>query len=575
VPIVLASDKTPVTRQSGGLEMHPTFLTIANIRSDIRMKATAHAWACVAYMPIPEFLCHPDFSSLLQARLWHRCMDIVFHDLKIAASTGTQMVDPIGSLRYAFTPLVAYTADLPEQQMIACISKNASPVTLAIQPQFGNGLLYQPRHGNITVEALHQLCQRVDPWKVQEFQDEAKVLHLSGVQLPFWRDWRFADPAIFLSPDILHTCHKFFFDHVLKWCKEAVGPDELDSRFRSQHKRIGTRHFGKGVTHVQQMTGREHRDIQRRIVATIVGVVDAEFVRAVRALIDFIYQAQSPTFTASSITAMIASLQEFHRFKDSILRAEARRGSSGPIAHFEIPKLELLTSFARAILNLGALIQFTSDVSERMLITHCKTPFDRTSHQRASFTSQIVRLLDREDTARQFDLYALLRSNNLPLNNLIVKEFDEVVDIDPAFGWIMRVAPEEVSRFHGPRPVRNHFLKGLLSEDSRAAFHITVSSDLADKPPIFLAQLYQLPDFPLRLHSFIESVDIPGSRFQARLLKVWNKFRLQLHSTLRPRLVMPSQQVQAYPPSDAYAYGNCDTVLLQTHNAGGILSSTS
>ncbi|KAG1720320.1 hypothetical protein EDD22DRAFT_962866 [Suillus occidentalis] len=435
IPIVLASDKTPVTRQSGGLEMHPMFITTANIRSDIRMKATAHAWSCIAYMPIPQFVCHPDFCSLLQACVWHQCVDIVCENLKITAATGTSMVDPSGHLRYTFTPLVAYTADLPEQQMIACVSKNASPITMATQSQFGDGISYPSRHGSVTIEALHQLCQDVDPWKVQQFQEEAKALFLSGIQLPFWHDWRFSDPALFLAPDILHTLHKFFFNHIFKWCKEVLGADELDSRFRRQHKRIGTRHFAHGVSHVQQMTGWEHRDIQRTIVTTIAGVADAHFICAIRALIDFIYQAQSPTFTPSSIATMNASLGEFHHFKGAIINAEARRGTSGPIEHFEIPKLELLTSFARAIPNLGAPIQFTSETSERMLITHCKTPFVRTSHQRASFTQQIVRLLDREDTARQFDLYALLHSKTLSLNNLIDNEFEEVIDIDPAFGW--------------------------------------------------------------------------------------------------------------------------------------------
>jgi hypothetical protein len=32
--------------------------------------------------------------------------------------------------------------------------------------------------------------------------------------------------------------------------------------------------------------------------------------------------------------------------------------------------------------------------SERMLITQCKNPFERTSHQRATFTQQVVRVLD-------------------------------------------------------------------------------------------------------------------------------------------------------------------------------------
>ncbi|KAG1906695.1 uncharacterized protein F5891DRAFT_1182102 [Suillus fuscotomentosus] len=210
VPIVLASDKTPVTRHTGGLEMHPTFLTIANIRSDIRMKATAHTWSCIAYMPIPQFICNPKFSSLLQARVWHRCMDIVCVNLKEAAAVGASMVDPLGLLRYGFTPLVAYTADLPKQQMVSCVSKNTSPVTLAIQSQFGDRKLYEPRDSQGTLRTLEELGQRIDPWKVQEFQEAAKASHLSGVQLPFWRDWRFADPVIFLAPELLHTCHKIF-----------------------------------------------------------------------------------------------------------------------------------------------------------------------------------------------------------------------------------------------------------------------------------------------------------------------------------------------------------------------------
>ncbi|KAG2043192.1 hypothetical protein BDR03DRAFT_829170, partial [Suillus americanus] len=162
----------------------------------------------------------------------------------------------------------------------------------------------------------------------------------------------------------------------------------------------------------------------------------------------------------------------------------------------------------------------------------------------------------------QFDLYTLLRSKTLSINNLIDNEFKEVVDIDPAFSWIMCVAPEDVSCFCGPCPIRNHFLKGLLSEDSSVAFHVTVSSDLADKSSTFLAQLYHLPDFTNQLCSFIEHVNGSESHFQTRLLKVWNKFSLQLHPDLCPRLVMPSQQVQAYPPSEAYPLGNCDIVLL-------------
>ncbi|KAG9313694.1 hypothetical protein JVU11DRAFT_6042 [Chiua virens] len=50
------------------------------------MKATAHAWSCIAYMPQVQFVAHSDYMSVLQARLWHHCMDIVCGSLKGVAA---------------------------------------------------------------------------------------------------------------------------------------------------------------------------------------------------------------------------------------------------------------------------------------------------------------------------------------------------------------------------------------------------------------------------------------------------------------------------------------------------------
>jgi len=81
---------------TGNLEMHPLFLTIANINSDVHMKATSHAWACIVYIPTLEFLVHPDFHSVLEARVWHHCMDIVCTGLKLAAHAGVETVLSLG-----------------------------------------------------------------------------------------------------------------------------------------------------------------------------------------------------------------------------------------------------------------------------------------------------------------------------------------------------------------------------------------------------------------------------------------------------------------------------------------------
>jgi len=86
------------------------------------------------------------------------------------------MIDPNNCTCYAFMPLATYTADLPEQQMIACVTKSASPVTMAKLDQFGDGIRYPPRKGKITLQILYDLCAGgLDPWWLQEFLAAAKA----------------------------------------------------------------------------------------------------------------------------------------------------------------------------------------------------------------------------------------------------------------------------------------------------------------------------------------------------------------------------------------------------------------
>jgi len=243
------------------------------------------------------------------------------------------------------------------------------------------------------------------------------------------------------------------------------------------------------------------------IVATIAGFADLQFVRAIRSFVDFLYQAQALMFTPSSIHAMEQDLMEFHNCKGAILQAGARCGKATKINHFQIPKLKLLQSFGRSIHNSGTLIQYTADVSEYLLISHCKDVFTRTNRQRSGFTQQIVLRLDREESIRRFDLYSLLLEKGAGLTNSLFPESDgDPRYVDPALDWVQCVAPEEVNRFQGPRSFNNHFLKGIVSEDSNTAFHVTVKADFADKSSKYMADTYTLPDFPHRLQAYIDSI---------------------------------------------------------------------
>ncbi|KAG1851600.1 hypothetical protein DFJ58DRAFT_716672 [Suillus subalutaceus] len=479
VPIILGSDKTPVTRLAGGIEMHPVFLTIGNIDSEVRSKATLRAWRCIAYIPVVKFQVHPDYQSILQARLWHKCMDLVFANLKVAAKDGCFMPDPSRYIRHVFTPLVAH----------------------------------------------------VDPWDLDKFQKAAKAVNLSGVHMPYWRDWMFACPSVFLTGEILYTCHKFFADHPLKWIKEAMGDYELDTRFMVQHK-----------------------DIQCTIVASITGAVPPRFVRAIHALVDFFYLAQNPVHSPQSLQSMVQVLSDFHSFKDTIIQAEARRGKKGVKEDFFIPKLELLQSFDGTIQKLGTLMQFSAD---RLLITHCKDLFLRTSHQIKDFMEQCVQILNCQESMEMFSLYALLTSRGASLVSAIHAEDEDITTTNPALSWVSWVLPDETKSVHGPRPVCNHFLKGILSGDALTAFQLNVTPDYKSLSLIDIRTKYSLPDFDIALANFIHR----SSQFTGE------------HTLWDGRYGRFCTVIQAYPRSDDFPFGNCDTVLIDTMGDDGQMNS--
>ena len=185
-----------------------------------------------------------------------------------------------------------------------------------------------------------------------------------------------------------------------------AGAHTLDTHFSNLHKHVSFRHFSTRVSHQLQMTGRDHWDLERLIVPLLdgTGAVSNEFIGAIHAMVEFIYRAQDRVHTVSSITSMQCVLAEFHVRKPSIIHLRARMGVKGPIDHFRIPKLEAMQSFAWQTKANGALIQYTADVTERLLITYCKTTFQHTSRQSHTYADQVVDILNREETLWPFDL---------------------------------------------------------------------------------------------------------------------------------------------------------------------------
>jgi len=201
---------------SGNRMAHPLLLSLTNIDADIRSKGSLHAHVLLALLPIASFI-HPKsrVRSLLSTCLVHKSLNLVLQPLKIAATIGIMMSDPVGNLHYCFTPLVAYIADTPEQSLLAGTSSNASPVSTAVYKEFGDPFPHPPRTAARTLEDIKCACSEVSSHDFEHFLKVSKHYSLNGVHMPFFRNWPLSDPSKFFNPEVLHHFHHLFWDHDL------------------------------------------------------------------------------------------------------------------------------------------------------------------------------------------------------------------------------------------------------------------------------------------------------------------------------------------------------------------------
>ncbi|KAI5982843.1 hypothetical protein EDD15DRAFT_2179865 [Pisolithus albus] len=116
--VVLSSNKTHIT-QVGNRQAHPLLISLANISADIHAKGSTKSYLLLALLPVPKFVhLNKCLCGVLADRLLHQVISIVVRPLKQAAESGHMMSDPLGNLKYCFTPLVAYIADTPEQRVV-------------------------------------------------------------------------------------------------------------------------------------------------------------------------------------------------------------------------------------------------------------------------------------------------------------------------------------------------------------------------------------------------------------------------------------------------------------------------
>ena len=550
---------------SGNRVAHPVLISLANIDANIRSKTSLHAYLLLALLPVAKFTHQTTrVRSLLQDRLFHQALNIVLSPLKVAAEVGVMMSDPVGNLRYCFTPLASWIADTPEECLIAATGPKASPVTTAMSKNFGDPHRHPPRTAEETLLAIRSACSKYSPKDYKNFLKVIKSLGLNGVVEPVWMDWPLSDPCYFITIEPLHHFHRFAWDHDVKWCISALGAAELDFRFSIIQTPVGYRAFDEGISRLKQVTGRDHRAVQRYIIGIVAGGVPQRFLIAIRALLDFRYLAQASTFTARSVDRVAQSLQEFHDHKDAIIRHGAR-------TNWEIPKLELLQSVVPGIRQSGAPMQWTADVTEHAHVDEIKVPARAGNNQ--NYYNQIARHLDRLEKCFRFDL-AMYTEERRHLDPSV----DEGLSGDYGEDHEPDTEKLSISEYVAPtRPIIDYFSASLaLLEGSaptaprpfRTFATSTTAFHVAIKPSSRLtlaeaAVQYRLPDLIPAVSTFLTQQNGSAAPPDNIKLQIWHSVRVQQMS-YHNRDLEPPQTLRATPPSVTNPHGQYDSVIVST-----------
>ncbi|EPS96422.1 hypothetical protein FOMPIDRAFT_1130436 [Fomitopsis schrenkii] len=219
-----------------------------------------------------------------------------------------------------------------------------------------------------------------------------------GVKKPFWSDLHLTNIHLSITPDVLHQLYQGVFKHLISWCQDLLGADELDRRMRCLPPAYGVRHFRNGISTLSQISGSERKHMACALLVCLISKISKEtvLVSSYRSLLDFIYLAQYPTHDETTLKYMEDALKVFHANKDVLVKLKI-------CEHLNIPKFHSLLHYVSSIRQFGTTDNYNTEMFERLHIDFAKDAWRATNHRNE--LPQMVKWISRQEKMAMFEVW--------------------------------------------------------------------------------------------------------------------------------------------------------------------------
>jgi Plavaka transposase len=397
IPVIVSSDKTQLTLFRDKMA-YPIYLTIGNIPKDIRWKPSHNAQLLVGYIPTTKLggMNVKAARCRALANLFHSCMHSVLGPISSYGESGLPMMSGDGIWRRCHPIFAIFVSDYPEQALVTCTYNGRCPKCFVTAGQLGEHQTF-PRRTQDAVLDTYQLAGGDNC----TFHAACHEVGLKPVFRLFWQSFPLADIFLSITPDILHQMLQGVMKHLIGWLVSIFGAVAIDARCKAIPPSHKTMLFTKGIATLSRVSGHEHKKMCSILLGLIIdlpipgGRDSSRVVKAVRALLDFLFLAQFPSQTSDTIRRLEDSLSVFHDNKQVFIDLEVRE-------NFKIPKLHSLTHYAQSIQLFGTTDNYNTEQSERLHINFTKDAY-RATNRKDEYSQMTVWLKRREKIKQHAD----------------------------------------------------------------------------------------------------------------------------------------------------------------------------